>query len=165
MRKILSFLIVFLGFNLSVLAENIYFNDLIYKLKVIDSDLPNIENEYFIDSNICNFVSPDSKNVESGIKFRLVGYTDIKNSISCFFPSTNLWENIELKASINNKYKNTDHFKNVNNSRLLLKCKITAEIIVDKAIHNNWAIVIKRNFCITPLLYSIINNAVDSFSP
>ena len=49
MRKILSFLIVFLGFNLSVLAENIYFNDLIYKLKVIDSDLPNIENEYFID--------------------------------------------------------------------------------------------------------------------
>lgn len=49
MKKLLSVLIVFLGLNLSVFAENIHFNDLIYKLKTVDNDKTKIENEYYID--------------------------------------------------------------------------------------------------------------------
>ena len=40
------------------------------------------DSEYFFNANICNFLSPDVENVTSGLKFRLIGYTDIHNSIS-----------------------------------------------------------------------------------
>ena len=37
---------------------------------------------YFLDANICNFISPDVDNISSNLKLRLVGYTDINNTIS-----------------------------------------------------------------------------------
>ena len=49
MKKLLLFLFVILGLNLSVFAENIHFNDSIYKLKTVDNDNSKIENEYYID--------------------------------------------------------------------------------------------------------------------
>ena len=42
-------------------------------------------NQYFIDANICNFISPDLDNVDRGLKFRIVGSTDILNSISDYY--------------------------------------------------------------------------------
>lgn len=39
-------------------------------------------NDYFLDANTCNFVSPDLDNIQGSLKFRIVGSTDITNSIS-----------------------------------------------------------------------------------
>jgi hypothetical protein len=41
---------MFLGLSLSVFAENIHFNDLIYKLKSADNSKETVENEYYIDA-------------------------------------------------------------------------------------------------------------------
>ena len=53
------------------------------------------ENEYFIDANVCNFISPDFKNVESGYKFRLIGTTSISNTLSDY--------NIKSEDSVDEK--------------------------------------------------------------
>lgn len=39
-------------------------------------------NDYFLDANTCNFLSPDLENVQGSTKFRIIGSTDINNSIS-----------------------------------------------------------------------------------
>lgn len=39
-------------------------------------------NDYFLDANTCNFVSPDLDNIQGSLKFRIVGSTNIANSIS-----------------------------------------------------------------------------------
>lgn len=39
-------------------------------------------NDYFLDANTCNFISPDLDNIQGSLKFRIVGSTDIANSIS-----------------------------------------------------------------------------------
>ena len=55
MKKLLSVLIVFLGLNLSALAENIHSNDLIYKLKTVDKNGTKLENDYYIDGENDDF--------------------------------------------------------------------------------------------------------------
>lgn len=39
-------------------------------------------NDYFLDANTCNFLSPDLENVQGSTKFRIIGSADITNSIS-----------------------------------------------------------------------------------
>lgn len=79
--------------------------------------LENYENDYFVDANLCNFISPDAENVNEFLNFRIIGYTDINNSISDY--------NVNVKDSIvdgtvyeagywnfnNNKYK--DYFTGI----------------------------------------------------
>lgn len=49
----------------------------------LQSDLiTKYSNDYFLDANTCNFVSPDLDNIQGSLKFRIVGSTDITNSIS-----------------------------------------------------------------------------------
>ena len=55
MKKLLLFLFVILGLNLSALAENIHFNDLIYKLKTVDKNGTKLENDYYIDGENDDF--------------------------------------------------------------------------------------------------------------
>lgn len=44
--------------------------------------IKNHANNYFLDANVCNFLSPDVDNVTSDLQFRIVGSTNIINSIS-----------------------------------------------------------------------------------
>lgn len=44
--------------------------------------IDNYRNQYFLDANFCNFISPDINNVSNNLKFRIVGSTEIVNSIS-----------------------------------------------------------------------------------
>ena len=57
MKKFLIFCFMFFMMSLSVYAENIHFNDLIYKLKSVDNDKSKIENEYYIDGENDNLWS------------------------------------------------------------------------------------------------------------
>ena len=79
--------------------------------------LENYENDYFVDANLCNFVSPDVENVNEFLNFRIIGYTDINNSISDY--NVNVKDNI-LDGTVyeagywnfnNNKYK--DYFTGI----------------------------------------------------
>ena len=57
-----------------------YIRDIVYTK---DTELiRNYGNQYFLDANICNFISPNTDNISKDSKFRIVGYTNILNSIS-----------------------------------------------------------------------------------
>ena len=48
-----------------------------------ESELINTySNDYFLDANTCNFLSPDLENIQGSTKFRIIGSADITNSIS-----------------------------------------------------------------------------------
>ena len=57
-----------------------YLRDVVYT-KDIEA-LKNYGNQYFLDANICNFLSPNIESINKGAKFRIVGFTNIINSIS-----------------------------------------------------------------------------------
>lgn len=57
-----------------------YLRDIVYTEET--EILRNYGNQYFLDANICNFISPNVDNITKDSKFRIVGYTDISNSIS-----------------------------------------------------------------------------------
>ena len=67
-----------------------YVRDIVFT-KEIES-INNYGNQYFVDANICNFISPNAQSINNGLKFRIVGYTDISNSISDY--SINVEDNV-----------------------------------------------------------------------
>ena len=67
-----------------------YVRDIVFT-KEIES-INNYGNQYFVDANICNFISPNAQSINNGLKFRIVGYTDISNSISDY--SINVENNV-----------------------------------------------------------------------
>jgi len=66
-------------------------NDIAFELPSLARDfvgsindiyIKNYANNYFLDANVCNFLSPDIDNITDDLQFRIVGSTDIINSIS-----------------------------------------------------------------------------------
>lgn len=53
---------------------------------------------YFLDANLCNFISPDIDNVSNDLKLRIVGYTDIANTISDY--SIEVESNVDSSGTI-----------------------------------------------------------------
>ena len=52
-------------------------------VSTIESDLiKKYSNDYFLDANVCNFLSPDLENIQGSTKFRIIGSTTLNNSIS-----------------------------------------------------------------------------------
>lgn len=68
-----------------------------------ETEIKKHSNEYFIDANVCNFISPDIQNVESGFKFRIIGSTTIANSISDYNIISE--DSVDYKGVITNEAK------------------------------------------------------------
>lgn len=66
--------------NDKTVVLNTYLRDIIYTKQA--NLINDYGNQYFLDANFCNFISPNINNINKGLKFRIVGYTDIINSIS-----------------------------------------------------------------------------------
>lgn len=61
--------------NLGELIRNFTFTN-------VDGIKKNYSNNFFIDANTCNFISPDVDNIEEDMSFRIVGSVDITNVIA-----------------------------------------------------------------------------------
>lgn len=81
--------------NDKTITLNSYLRDIVYskQSELVDE----YGNQYFLDANICNFISPNIHNINKGLKFRIVGYTDITNSISDY--SINVEDSVEGTTS------------------------------------------------------------------
>ena len=71
----------------------------------------NYGNNFFIDANLCNFVSPDMDNVSENMYFRIIGSVDVTNVIADY--------NIELESNI----AGTTYYRSANWIFHNYKCK------------------------------------------